>query len=128
MHRIQRQPRGGGGPGVRAAGTRCVDRPATDVRVSESPAANESEYDFNSPAMVDSDGWPLKVSRYPGRSALLDLAQVPRFPSRSGIPVQVGPGKAPHAPLWPILRAPPPADGVSGRTGHTTTTGTGCAW
>ena len=43
---------------------------------------------------------------------------LPRFPSRSGIPVQVGPGKAPHAPLWPVLRAPPPADGVSGRTGH----------
>ena len=53
-----------------------MDRPATDVRVSESPAANESDYDFNSLAMVDSDGWPLQVSRYPGRSALLDLAQV----------------------------------------------------
>ena len=39
---------------------------------------------------------------------------LPRFPSRSGIPVQVGPGKAPHAPLWPVLRVRarrPPPDG-----------------
>ena len=114
-----------GGPGVRAAGTRCVDRPATDVRVSESPAANESEYDFNSPAMVASDGWPLQVSRHPGRSALLDVAQVPRFPSRPGIPVQVGPGKAPHAPCGRFCGRRPPQTAFRVGLG---TTGTGCAW
>ena len=61
-----------------------MDRPATDVRVSESPAANESDYDFNSLAMVDSDGWPLQVSRYPGRSALLDVDHLRASEERYG--------------------------------------------